>query len=211
MGEERSAPRHAANSFFAFLRNLSLPPRFEPTPIATKTGRGRRARSVFVVGVFRAFERLSLAEGQLFVVIHAFGRRVFRLAGGDVFILAIAVEDVRIGELVALRPARGVEHDGRRRLRGSVLLVGAALRAVNGRLPQVVELRPALEAVVFVSEIRQFASCKTGRNIASLDFQGQRAGGPYTWGPYGVDFRPAPETAPRAVSYTHLTLPTKRI
>src|SRR5664279_4203638 len=201
----------AARSLLAFLRIFIRSPRFDPRPIATKTGRGRRARSVFVVGVFRAFQRFGFAEGQLFVVIHAFCRGVLRLAGGDVFILAIAVEDVRIGELVALRPARGVEHDGRRRLRGSVLLVGAALRAVDGRFPQVVELRPALEAVVFVSEIRQFASCKTGRNIASLVFQGQRAGGPYTWGPYGVDFRPAPETAPRAVSYTHLTLPTKRI
>src|SRR5450759_4788284 len=128
--------------------------------------------SVFVVGIFGALERLlGLAEGELFVVVDAFGRGVLGLAARDILVLAVAVEDVRVSELVALGAARGVKDDGRRRLRGRVLLVRAALRTVDGRLPQVVELRPALEARMFVSEIRQCASCKTGRNIASAFFR----------------------------------------
>src|SRR5450759_1091664 len=146
-------------------------PMLPPIPIATKTARGR-TDSVFVVGIFGALERfLGLAEGELFVVVDAFGRGVLGLAARDILVLAVAVEDVRVSELVALGAARGVKDDGRRRLRGRVLLVRAALRTVDGRLPQVVELRPALEARMFVSEIRQCASCKTGRNIASAFFR----------------------------------------
>ena len=146
----------------------SLPPR----PMATKT-------SVFVVGIFGALERLGLAEGELFVVVDAFGRRVVGLAACDILVLAVAVEDVRVSELVALGAARGVKDDGRRRLRGRVLLIRTALRTVDGRFPEVVELRPTLEARMFVSEIRQCAS-KTGPEHSIRVFQGQRARGPYT-------------------------------
>src|SRR5207344_3249688 len=92
-----------------------------------------------------SLERLGLAEGELFVVVDALGGGVLGFPGRDVFVLAVAVEDVRVGELVTLGAARGVEDDRRRRLRGRVLLVRAALRAVDGRLPEVVELRSAPE------------------------------------------------------------------
>src|ERR1035438_10851074 len=149
-------------------------PALPPIPMATKAGRlgVRVADSVLVVGVPGALERLGLAEGELLVVVDALGGGVLGLPGRDVFVLAVAVEDIRVGELVTLSAARSVEDDRRGRLRGRVLLVRAALRAVDGRLPEVVELRSAPEARMFESEVRQCASCQTGPEHNILGFSG---------------------------------------
>src|ERR1035441_6963500 len=174
-------------------------PSLPPIPIATKTGlrRATPSDSVLVVGIPSALERLGLAEGKLLVVVDTLGGGVLGLPSRDVFVLAVAVEDIRVGELVTLGAARGVEDDRRGRLRGRVLLVRAALRAVDGRLPEVVELRSAPEARMFESEVRQCASCLTGPEHNILGFSGSTHRMTVHWGADGGDPRASPEFRPR--------------
>src|SRR5262249_17798985 len=115
-----------------------------------------------------ALERRRFAERELFLVVDVLRVDVLGLGRpAGLFVVAVAIEEVRVGELVTLGAPRRVEEHRRRSLRRRLLLVRVAFRTEDGRLLQVVELRSATEAFVFLSEIRHSKPSKTARTIAS--------------------------------------------